>query len=108
MKKAIKTKQRKAALKRLDVIVKISKKLDLTQAQAGEAFHIVLDSITEQLLSGGHVEFRDFGVFEIATRKARIGRNPNDPVRDIKIPERKVVKFKAGKHLCKLIASAKL
>ena len=43
------------------------------------------------------MEFRDFGVFEVCVRKARIGRNPNKPENVVTIPERKVVKFKAGK-----------
>jgi len=45
------------------------------------------------------VEFRDFGVFEIATRRARIGRNPNKPTQIVQIPERKVVKFKPGRRM---------
>ena len=32
-------------------------------------------------------------------RKSRIGRNPNKPEAEVVIPERAVVKFKAGKIL---------
>jgi hypothetical protein len=45
------------------------------------------------------VELRNFGVFEIKVRKARIGRNPNAPATDVPIPERSVVKFKPGKEM---------
>ena len=44
-----------------------------------------------------------FGVFEIRTRKERIGRNPNQPDHVVTIPERKVVKFKPGKIMRKRI-----
>jgi nucleoid DNA-binding protein len=56
-----------------------------------------LDYITESLVKGENIEFRDFGVFEVCTRKPRIGRNPNKPENTVQIPARKIVKFKAGK-----------
>jgi DNA-binding protein HU-beta/integration host factor subunit alpha len=43
------------------------------------------------------VELRNFGVFEVRTRKARVGRNPNNPTQTVQIPPRAVVKFKPGK-----------
>jgi len=38
-------------------------------------------------------------VFEVKVRKARIGRNPNSPAKDVPIPKRSVVKFKPGKEM---------
>ena len=35
-----------------------------------------LDSVTENLSEGNRFEFRDFGIFEVVLRKAKIGRNP--------------------------------
>jgi nucleoid DNA-binding protein len=55
--------------------------------------------ITEALAKGDKVELRNFGVFEVKVRKARIGRNPNVPATDVPIPQRSVVKFKAGKQM---------
>ena len=51
------------------------------------------------------MELRNFGVFKIETRKQRIGRNPKNPGVDIQIPERSVVKFRAGKELKELLAA---
>jgi DNA-binding protein HU-beta/integration host factor subunit alpha len=42
---------------------------------------------------------RGFGVFEVKVRKARVGRNPHQPEKDIPIPARAVVRFKPGKDL---------
>ena len=56
-----------------------------------------LDYIVEALSRGENVEFRNFGVFEVQESKARVGRNPNKPEQTVTIPQRKVVKFKAGK-----------
>jgi DNA-binding protein HU-beta/integration host factor subunit alpha len=53
----------------------------------------------ESLAGGGKVELRNFGVFEVKVRKARVGRNPNKPETDVPIPARSMVKFKAGKDM---------
>ncbi len=58
-----------------------------------------LDSITDSLSEGNRLEFRDFGVFEVVTRKQKIGRNPKNASVAIVIPERQAVKFTAGKKM---------
>lgn len=58
-----------------------------------------LDSITDCLAEGNRLEFRDFGVFEVVTRKQKIGRNPKNASIAIVIPERQAVKFTAGKKM---------
>jgi nucleoid DNA-binding protein len=58
-----------------------------------------LDIIQRALAEGRNVELRNFGVLEVQVRQARIGRNPNKPEAEIVIPQRAVVKFKAGKIL---------
>lgn len=79
------------------LVVRISDETGLTQRQVFGVVQRTLDYITESLSRGETVEFRDFGVFEIKTRKPRVGRNPNKPKNTVVIPARKVVKFKAGK-----------
>ena len=64
-----------------------------------------LDGITESLSSGDRLEFRDFGVFEVVTRKQKIGRNPKNASVAIVIPERQAVKFTAGKKMKLIIES---
>lgn len=82
-----------------DLVVRISKETDIVQEDVYAVIQKTLDYITEALVSAEHVEFRDFGVFEVHRRKARIGRNPNRPREVVQIPERKVVKFKPGKKM---------
>ncbi len=71
----------------------------LGQQQILDVVQKSLDYIVEALAKGDKVELRNFGVFEVKVRKARIGRNPNAPTTDVPIPERSVVKFKAGKEM---------
>jgi nucleoid DNA-binding protein len=71
----------------------------LEQRQVFDVVQKTLDGITRALANGQKVELRNFGVFEVKVRKARIGRNPNAPSTDVPIPARSVVKFKAGKEM---------
>jgi nucleoid DNA-binding protein len=64
-----------------------------------------LDSITDCLSEGNRLEFRDFGVFEVVTRKQKIGRNPKKAGIAIVIPERQAVKFTAGKKMREVVES---
>ena len=50
------------------------------------------------LMTGGRVSLVGFGSFSVSARAARDGRNPQTGA-TIKIPARKVVKFKAGSEL---------
>ena len=86
-----------------DLVVRISTETGIVQEDVFAVLQKVLDYITEALVKGENVEFRDFGVFEVCVRKARIGRNPNKPTHVVTIPERKVVKFKAGKSMKALV-----
>jgi len=89
-----------------DLVVRISRETGVVQEDVYAIIQKTLDYITEALVRGDHVEFRDFGVFELTRRKARIGRNPNRPLETVQIPERKVVKFKPGKKMKGLVLQA--
>jgi len=80
-----------------DLVVRIAEETDLTQQDVYAVLQKSLDYIVEALEKGDTVEFRNFGVFEVRARKERIGRNPNKPENIVRIPARKVVKFKPGK-----------
>lgn len=82
-----------------DLVVRISEETGLVQQQVLKTIQLTLDHISEALAKGETVELRNFGVFEVRVRKPRIGRNPNAPATDIRIPPRAVVKFKPGKEM---------
>jgi nucleoid DNA-binding protein len=86
-------------LTKRDLVVRISDETGLVQQKVLEIIQKTLDSISEALAGGKNVELRNFGVFEVKVRKARVGRNPNKPETDVPIPPRSVVKFKAGKEM---------
>ena len=82
----------------------IKPKIKLHQAEVTELITYTLDAIRDSLSKGQTVELRNFGVFKIETRKQRVGRNPKNPEVDIQIPERSVVKFRAGKEMKELLS----
>jgi nucleoid DNA-binding protein len=86
-------------LTKRDLVIRISNETGLIQQQVLDVVQKTLDYIAEALAKGDKVELRNFGVFEVKVRRARIGRNPNAPETDVPIPERSVVKFKPGKEM---------
>jgi nucleoid DNA-binding protein len=86
-------------LTKRDLVIRISNETHVPQQQVLDVVQKTLDYIAEALAKGDTVELRNFGVFEVKVRKARVGRNPNAPATDVPIPERSVVKFKPGKEM---------
>jgi nucleoid DNA-binding protein len=86
-------------LTKRDLVVRISKETGLKKNHVLDVIQRTLDAITQALANGTTVELRNFGVFEVKVRKARPGRNPRSPETEVLIPQRSVVKFKAGKEM---------
>ena len=82
-----------------DLVIRISNETGLVQQQVLDVVQKTLDYIAGALAQGEKIELRNFGVFEVKVRKARVGRNPNAPEKDVPIPQRAVVKFKPGKEM---------
>ncbi len=86
-------------LTKRDLVIRISNETGMVQLDVLNVIQKTLDYLTESLAKGQSVELRNFCVFEVKLRKARVGRNPNKPENDVPIPPRAVVKFKAGKEM---------
>src|SRR5271156_1986475 len=82
-----------------DLVINISEETGIVQQRVLQVVQCTLDHISNAMSKGTTVELRNFGVFEVKVRKARVGRNPNQPEKDVPIPRRAVVKFKAGKEM---------
>ncbi len=81
-----------------DLVDVMAKEADITKAAAALALDAYVDAVTKELKRGGKIGLVGFGTFSVSKRKARDGRNPQTG-KAIKIPAKKVVKFKAGKEL---------
>lgn len=81
-----------------DLVVQVAKQIDLTQRQVKAVFELSLETIVGALAKGDKVELRDFGVFKVKERKARMGRNPRTG-EVVSITKKSVAYFKPGKIL---------
>ena len=70
----------------------------LTKADAKKALDAFLKVTGEALKGGDRVSLVGFGSFSVNERSARMGRNPQTG-KEISIPAKKVIKFKAGSEL---------
>lgn len=78
------------------MVLQIAKEMGLRQADIKQIVQMTLDGIVEVLAKEERLELRNFGVFEVRTRKPRKARNPRTG-EEVMVPERKVVTFKPGK-----------
>lgn len=81
-----------------ELVIEVAERLGFTQNEVSGIVQTTLDAITESLAEGQRLEIRNFGVFEIKTRDARMGRNPRTG-QEVPIAEKRVATFKPGKAL---------
>lgn len=85
-----------------DIVSAISKNMNCSLQVAGQFFEQSLEQILRTLHENGRLELRNFGVWEIKTRRARTALNPRTGEK-IQTKEKKVVTFTAGKYVNELI-----
>ena len=85
-----------------ELIESIAGAADISKADAEKALNATLAAIAESLNKGDKVTLVGFGTFAVSKRDARQGRNPQTG-KTIKIPAKKVVKFKAGSKLSEAV-----
>ena len=95
-----------STITRKEIIQKIALILGIPIDEVKSVVNTFLKEIIDHLSQGDRFEFRDFGVFEVVTRKQKIGRNPKKPKIAILIPEQKRVKFSTGKSLKKRVENS--
>ena len=79
-----------------ELIEKVAQTTELNQTAAGQAVKAVANAILDALLAGEAVRVSGLGIFNVAARPARQGRNPQSGER-IEIAASKAVRFHAGK-----------
>ena len=81
-----------------ELIAAAAAKAGTTQKDAEAVINAALETLTAALVEGDRVQVSGFGIFEVKTREARVGRNPKTK-EAINIPAAKVPAFKASKTL---------
>ena len=90
-------------MNKTELIAAVAEKTGLTKKDAERVVSATFETITASMMKGDKVSVSGFGIFEVKTREARIGRNPRTK-EEIKIPATKLPAFKASKTLKDAIA----
>ena len=81
-----------------DFVAAVAAKSGLTKADSEKAVNAFTAEVTALLKKGDKLTLPGFGSFSVASRAARIGRNPQTG-EELKIAASKSGKFSAGKDL---------
>ncbi len=81
-----------------EIVKLISDETGLTQLKTKEIVQLTFDAIVKTLFQKGRIELRNFGVFEVKKRKARMARNPRTGA-PVDVGPKRVVTFKPGKEM---------
>lgn len=82
-----------------------AKGVEIAQQDVLEVIQALIGQVTESLGQGDAVVMRNFGSFHVRESKAKVGRNPKNPGKDVPIPARAVVRFKPGKEMKEKVAA---
>ena len=93
-------------MNKTELINAMAEKTGMTKVASKAAMNACFATIAEQLTKGEKVSLIGFGTFSVAERKARTAKNPQTGA-VVKVPAKKVAKFKAGNNLIVAKKSAK-
>ncbi len=90
-------------MNKTELVAAVAERAEMSKKDAETAVTVTIDVIAESLRKGEKVQLVGFGSFEVKTRAARTGRNPQTK-EEIPIPASKAPVFKAGKALKDAVA----
>ena len=85
-------------MNKTELVAAIAENAEISKKDAEKAVKAFVEVITEELKKGEKIQLVGFGTFEVTSRAAREGRNPQTG-NTMKIAACKAPKFKAGKAL---------
>ncbi|MCI8711734.1 MAG: HU family DNA-binding protein [Ruminococcus sp.] len=85
-------------MNRTEFVAAVAENAEISKKDAEKAVKAFIDVVADELKKGEKVQLVGFGTFEVSTRAAREGRNPQTG-ETMKIAACKAPKFKAGKAL---------
>ncbi|MFT5731675.1 MAG: integration host factor subunit beta [Planctomycetota bacterium] len=92
-----------------ELVNRIAEETGQTKVVVRDVLQRFLESVIDELSVGNRLEFRDFGVFEVRERAARVAQNPRT-LEKVPVPAKRVVKFKVGRimreRVCEDLESA--
>ena len=81
-----------------DLVKTIAERIDLPQLRTRQIVQQTFDALIDALVEEGRVELRNFGIFQIKRREARMARNPRTG-QAVPVLAKTIVTFKPGKEM---------
>ena len=88
-----------------DLILRIADTMGIKRNLSRDIVQTFLDEITDELAAGNRIELRDFGIFEVRTRRRRQARNPKTG-ESVQVPPKRIVSIKPGKKMKQIIEAS--
>lgn len=85
-----------ATITKVQLVGRIAETTKTSQSTAKSIVQCFLDEIISELARDNRLEFRDFGVFEVRERAARMAQNPKT-MEPTPVLAKRTVKFKMGR-----------
>ena len=85
-------------MNKTELIAAVAQNAGLTKKDAERVINATFEAISASLAKGDKVQVSGFGIFDVKTREARVGRNPRTK-ETIQIPASRQPIFKAAKAL---------
>ena len=79
-----------------ELVERITDKTKVKRHDVKRVCQELLDQVIIELRKGNRLEFRDFGVFEVKERAARVAQNPKT-MEKVEVAAKRAVKFKVGR-----------
>jgi DNA-binding protein HU-beta len=89
-------------MNKAELITEVATLTGMTKSASGDALDAVIKAVETALAKGDKVTLVGFGTWDVLSKNERTGRNPKTG-EEIKIPAKKVAKFKPGANLNKLV-----
>ncbi len=81
-----------------ELVSQVADKAGLTKREAEKAVEAITEAVNQALVSGGRIQVRGLGIFEVVQRAAKVGRNPRTGQR-VTVPARRAVRFRPARSL---------
>ncbi len=89
-------------MNKAELVSAMAEKAGLSKVDSRKALDAFIEVVSDTLAKGEKVSLIGFGTYSVSERKARTGINPATQ-KPIKIPAKKVAKFKAGLDLANAV-----
>ncbi len=85
-------------MNKAELVKRMAEIAEVSKGTAEKLLDSFMQAVEEAISKGDKVVLVGFGTFQVVTRASREGRNPRTG-EPLKIPSKKIVKFKPGKKL---------